>query len=96
MKLGGLDGDGKADIFWASGDGTWRMSSGGRAGWKVLRTGVTGVTTQQLQLADFDGDGKDDVFHARSDGRWLVSYGGTSAWVTLATRSEAGSQVRVR
>ncbi|MGY4644753.1 FG-GAP-like repeat-containing protein [Cellulomonas sp. URHB0016] len=79
-----FDGDGKADVFWASqADGRWRMSYGGTTPWAAVN-GAPGIRTDMLRFADFDGDGKDDVFFANPwDGRWMVSYGGTGGWVTV-------------
>ena len=79
-----FDGNGKADVFWASqADGYWRVSYNGTTPWTVIN-GAPGIRTDMYRFGDINGDGKDDVFFANPwDGRWMVSYSGNTGWQTV-------------
>src|SRR5205085_901509 len=79
LAVGDFDGDGRADVFQATGAGWW-YSPTGRAPWHFLNQATR--TLGQLRLGDFNGDGRTDVFTIRS-GQWLVSWGGRTQLVTL-------------
>jgi hypothetical protein len=76
LGVGDFDGDGRDDLFLATG-AAWYYSSGGAAAWQLLNVQTEPI--DNLRFGDFDGDGRTDVFTQR--GRdWLVSWGGTSPW----------------
>ena len=79
LDVGDFNGDGRADVFQATG-AVWAYSPSGRREWHVLN--YSGLRLDRLALGDFNGDGKTDVFSRQGD-QWLVSYGGTSAWTPL-------------
>jgi FG-GAP-like repeat len=76
LGVGDFDGDGKDDLFLATGR-AWYYSSGGQAEWHFLSYKTE--TTGQLLFGDFDGDGRTDVFTQQGND-WLVSWGGVSDW----------------
>jgi len=84
-----MNGDGKADVFYAGGDGKWRVSYAGSSAWSVINSSV--APADRLLLGDFNGDRKADVFYAAADGTWRVSYSGTGAW-TVINNSPAWAQ----
>ncbi|MFC8193724.1 FG-GAP-like repeat-containing protein [Cellulomonas sp. NPDC057328] len=90
-----LDGNGRADVFWASPtDGRWRVSADGTAPWAEL--GGPGVLPASwYRFGDMNGDGRDDVVLAPPDGRWLVSYSGTSPWVQMGRDANAAGNVKL-
>jgi hypothetical protein len=76
-----IDGDGRDDLFLATG-ASWWYSSAGRMHWTYLRDDTT--RRAQLGLGDFNGDGHCDVFRANlSAGEWQISSGGSDAWIAL-------------
>jgi hypothetical protein len=79
--VGDFDGDGKDDIFMATGAG-WYYSPQGNAEWRFLSTKTE--TTDTLLIGDFDGDGRADVFKQSGDD-WFVSWGGRSEWQLLSS-----------
>ncbi|OLF10618.1 hypothetical protein BLA60_15710 [Actinophytocola xinjiangensis] len=81
VGFGDFDGDGRDDVFRATGH-RWYFSPGGVGRWVPLTT--SGTTRAALRFGDFDGDGRTDVFTA-SGGEWLFSPGGRGAWQTLNT-----------
>ncbi|WP_273653978.1 FG-GAP-like repeat-containing protein [Cellulomonas fimi] len=90
-----LDGNGRADVFWASpNDGRWRVSADGTAPWSVIN-GAGVLPASWYRFGDLNGDGKDDVFLAHPDGRWLVSYSGTSGWVQTGKDPNAAGNVKL-
>jgi hypothetical protein len=76
-----FDGDGKDDIFQATGR-SWYFSSAGKREYMHLKYSQTRL--EGLAFGDFDGDGKCDVF-TKSRDRWMVSRGGTEDWSQLNT-----------
>jgi hypothetical protein len=74
-----FDGDGKDDLFLATG-ASWWYSSGGKMYWSYLNSNTERL--EQVGLGDFDGDGRCDVF-AVNGNRWEISSGGTGPWTAL-------------
>jgi FG-GAP-like repeat len=66
IGVGDFDGDGRDDVFHATGIG-WYYSSGGLAPWQFLTRSA--LTLPEIGLGDFDGDGFTDVFD-RNKGEW--------------------------
>jgi hypothetical protein len=71
-----FDGDGKDDLFLATG-ATWWFSSSGEFQWTYLKQAKE--TIDQLKLGYINGDNRCDVLAANGDS-WEVSDGGTAAW----------------
>jgi hypothetical protein len=86
IGLGDFNGDGKTDVFRATGS-RWYYSPGASGRWVYL--GARNEKIHQLKFADFDGDGKTDVFTVNSAGAWYVSPGGSGAWVAMASDSSS-------
>src|ERR1035441_4495852 len=76
LGVGDFDGDGKDDLFLATGE-AWYYSSDGNAEWRFLSAKTE--TIGNLLFGDFDGDGHTDVFTQIGDD-WMVSWGGISPW----------------
>ena len=76
-----FDGDGKDDLFLATGV-SWWYASGGRMNWTYL--GPNSERLHQVGLGDFNGDGRCDVV-ARNAGSGLleIASGGRTAWTAL-------------
>jgi hypothetical protein len=76
LGVGDFDGDGKDDLFLATGQ-AWYFAPAGKAEWRFLNAQTDEIGS--LLFGDFDGDGRTDVFtqHGRD---WLVSWGGASPW----------------
>ena len=85
LGVGDFDGDGKDDLFLATG-AAWYYSPAGNAEWRFL--GARSDKLENLRFGDFDGDGRTDVFtqHGRN---WDVSWGGASAWEKINESGEA-------
>jgi hypothetical protein len=76
LGIGDFDGDGKQDLFMATGT-AWYYSSAGKAEWRYLNAHTD--TINKLLFGDFDADGRTDVF-TQHDYNWDVSWGGASRW----------------
>ncbi len=74
-----FDGDGKDDLFLATGK-TWWFSSAARMHWVFLKAAAERL--ESVGLGDFDGDGKCDVI-APTVGKWEISSGGSGNWKAL-------------
>jgi hypothetical protein len=85
LLVGDFDGDGKDDVFMATGAG-WYYSPGGNAEWRFLSAKTELADT--LLIGDFDADGRADVFTQIGD-TWMVSWGGRSPWQVLSTNHNA-------
>lgn len=91
LAVGDFDGDGRDDLFLATGAG-WYYASGGEAAWRFLARHTERMS--ELRFGDFDGDRRADVF-AIANGQWSVSYGATSPWQRLNAQltTEVGTLV---
>jgi hypothetical protein len=90
LSFGDFNGDGKTDVFWATGT-YWYVSYGGTSDWQVLEKSST--TLANLGFADFNGDGKTDVLYTNGS-EWKVKYSGTSDWTLLHTSPIAVKDLR--
>ncbi len=79
LAVGDFDGDGKDDLFLATG-AAWYYAPAGVAEWRFL-CGQTDKMNN-LMFGDFDGDGRTDVF-TQHNANWDVSWGGRSNWETI-------------
>jgi hypothetical protein len=78
-----FDGDGKDDLFLATGV-TWWYSSGGELQWSYLNAATEQL--DQVRLGYFDDDLRCDVLAENTgNGAWEISSGGTAPWRTLGT-----------
>jgi hypothetical protein len=76
-----IDGDGKDDLFLATG-ASWWFSSAGKMQWTYLK--LSTKTLDEILLGDFDGDGRCDVFAVDLRNRtWMISSGGDGPWRAL-------------
>ena len=82
LGVGDFDGDGKDDLFLATGAG-WYYAPGANAEWRFLSAKTE--TINNLLFGDFDGDGRTDVFTQVGE-NWMVSWGGRSPWQLLSNR----------
>ncbi|MBP2324928.1 hypothetical protein JOF56_005313 [Kibdelosporangium banguiense] len=81
VGFGDFDGDGKTDVFRATG-ARWYYSPGGTGRW--VPGALAGTTRNNLRFGDFDGDGRSDVFTVDGE-QWKFSSGATTSWQPLAT-----------
>ncbi|MCP4961351.1 MAG: hypothetical protein GY925_19065 [Actinomycetia bacterium] len=81
VGVGDFDGDGRDDIFLATG-AAWFISSGARSEWRYLNSSKT--LLDDLVLLDHDGDGMTDVARRSATG-WQVASAGTRSWTGVAT-----------
>jgi hypothetical protein len=91
LGVGDFDGDGKDDLFLATG-AAWFYSSSGKTEWRFLNAQRDKISA--LRFGDFDGDGRTDVFtqHGRD---WVVSWAGASKWEKINESNEALSDFAV-
>ncbi|MEU4427593.1 FG-GAP-like repeat-containing protein [Actinoplanes sp. NPDC024001] len=90
VGFGDFNGDGKTDVFRATGH-RWYYSPGGTGPWVPLA--LSGDQLADLRFGDFNGDGTTDVFKA--DGTtWRYSPGGASSWVTLTSSGFTNDALR--
>lgn len=80
LGVGDFDGDGKDDLFLATG-AAWYYAPAGQAEWRYLNAQTDKIGT--LLFGDFDADGRTDVFTQHDGSRWDVSWGGASRWETI-------------
>ncbi len=90
IGAGDFDGDGRDDVFHATGIG-WYVSSGGLAPWQFLTRSAR--TPPEVAVGDFDGDGFDDVFD-RNRGRWRAFSGRERRFKDLRSSSVYISALR--
>jgi hypothetical protein len=81
--VGDFDGDGRDDLFLATGR-TWWYSSSGKMHWVYLNT--SSKRLHEVALGNFDDDKRCDVF-TTSANQWVISSGGMSAWTPVETSS---------
>ncbi len=74
LGVGDFDGDGKDDLFLATGQAFY-YAPNGKTAWRFLSAQTD--TIDALRFGDFDGDGRTDVF-AQHGSDWVVSWGGIS------------------
>ena len=79
LAVGDFDGDGRDDVFLATGR-AWYASSAGLTEWRWLRPST--VPVQQLVFVDYDRNGRTDVL-TRVGNVWKISWNGTGSPVTL-------------
>jgi len=85
-----FNGDGHDDLFLATGNSWWYMSSA-KSQWTYLNSDSD--TIDQLAFGDFEGTGGCDVFAVHGD-QWVISRGGTGPWQSLGTFGVPFSQLR--
>ena len=90
LALADFDGNGRSDVFMATGS-KWQKVTDGVGRWSDLI--ASSATLDQLRFGDFDGDGKDDVFTV-SGGAWRVSSSGDTPWRELRTAPETLAELR--
>ncbi|WP_203915324.1 FG-GAP-like repeat-containing protein [Rhizocola hellebori] len=90
VGFGDFDGDGRTDVFRATG-ARWYYSPSGSGAFIPLA--ASGLRLSSLRFRDFDGDGKTDVF-TTSAGQWQFSSAGLTGWQPLATSSAALDSLR--
>lgn len=76
LASGDFDGDGRSDVFLASGT-AWFVSHGGTSEWRYLRS--SRLVRAQLAFADVDHDGKTDVIWRDGSGWLTYARGGGEA-----------------
>ena len=91
LGVGDFDGDGRDDLFLATG-AAWYYAPAGNAEWRFLNAQTDGIGT--LLFGDFDADGRTDVFTQRG-GAWLVSWAGASQWERINGSDQALSEFRI-
>jgi hypothetical protein len=79
LGAGDFDGDGRDDVFLATGQAFY-YSSAGLTEWRFLNQSTRRLSG--LTLADHDGDGRTDVLLRALD-RWFVSQNGTAPFTPL-------------
>lgn len=79
LAVGDIDGDGRDDVFLATGQAFY-YSSAGVTEWRFLNQSTRRPSA--LTLADHDGDGRTDVLIRALD-RWFVSQNGTAPFTPL-------------
>lgn len=79
LGFGDFNGDGRADVFRATGY-RWYYSPSGTGKW--VGGATSGLTISSLRFGDFNGDGKTDVFTS-ADGQWQYSSGAVGTWQQL-------------
>ncbi len=75
-----FDGDGRDDLFLATG-ASWWFASGGKMHWTYLSNYTERL--EQVGLGDFDGDKRCDVITLDASSHLVISSGGTGAWTAL-------------
>lgn len=91
IAVGDFDGDGRADVFLATGT-SWFYSSGGVTEWRYLN--ASSLRVKNLAFADIDNDGKTDVLSRQSDDKLYSSSGGTGPWTLLMANAEPIQNLR--
>jgi VCBS repeat protein len=81
--VGDFDGDGRDDVFLATGT-AWYYSSAGQTEWRFLKESTAYVP--QLGFGHFDDDNTTDVFE-QDGGNWYYSPGGKGERVLLGSSS---------
>jgi hypothetical protein len=81
LGFGDFDGDGKTDVFRATGY-RWYISPGGTGRW--VAKSLSGTQLPGIGFGDFDGDGRTDVF-TNNSGVWQFSSAASGGWQTLNT-----------
>jgi len=74
-----FDGDGRDDLFLATG-ASWWYASAGRREWRFLNDNSARLS--EVGLGDFDGDGKCDVLAVHIPG-FVISKGGTEPFTVM-------------
>jgi hypothetical protein len=82
LATGHFDGDGRADVFVATGT-AWFYSRGGIRPWEFLH--ASNKRTQELGFADIDNDGITDVLYRDGNGNLGYLKSGTAALVNFTT-----------
>ncbi|MDB4941506.1 MAG: Endonuclease/exonuclease/phosphatase [Labilithrix sp.] len=76
-----FDGDGKDDLFLATG-ASWWFKSAAKLHWVYLSPATERLS--QVRLGDFDGDHRCDVMAInRGTNAWEIASGGSGAWTAL-------------
>src|SRR6185436_17580094 len=82
LGVGDFDGDGRDDLFLATGT-AWYYASSGLTEWRLINRRFEGI--DNLRFGDVDGDGRTDVL-IRQGISWFVSWAGTSKAEQLIDR----------
>ncbi|MFC0622577.1 FG-GAP-like repeat-containing protein [Kribbella deserti] len=83
LGFGDFNGDGKTDVFRATGH-RFYYSPGGTG--PFVAGALSNVTRAGTRFGDFDGDGRTDVFSVAGE-QWRFSSGATGNWQALNTSS---------
>jgi hypothetical protein len=91
IAAGDFDGDGRSDVFVATGT-AWFLSRAGIRPWELLH--VSGRRTGELGFADMDGDRATDVVFRETNGRVGYLKSGTQGPVYLTSAPVEMSELR--
>jgi len=87
LRVGDFDGDGRDDVFAATGN-TWWFSSGAQSEWRFLNGAPD--TADHLRFGDLDADGRTDVIAVHGS-NVDVSWAGGTAAITINTLPAGGT-----
>jgi hypothetical protein len=91
IATGDFDGDGRTDVFVATGT-AWFFSRGGQEGWEFLHASTK--LTRELGFADIDNDGTTDVLYRDGAGNLGYLKSGRAPLQPLTTTPEPMSKLR--